>query len=74
MCQGQGFRGPKSHHEALKLRPSLRHPAAVSKQGGEEVCGSPMASTKEILNVVPGIQASPVELKEHWLERPKDWS
>lgn len=69
MCQGQGFRGPKSHHEALKLRPNLRHPAA-----GEEVCGSPMASTKEILNVVPGIQASPVKLKVHWLERPKDLS
>lgn len=47
MRQGQGFRGPKSHHEALKLRPSLRHSAAVSKQG-EEVCRNPVALTKEI--------------------------
>lgn len=69
---GQGCRGPKSHCEALKLRPGLRHTAAVPKQGREEVSGSPVASTKEIQNKVLGSQASPVKLKEHWLEIPKD--
>lgn len=44
------------------MKPSLRHPAAVSRQGREKVCGSPMASKREILNMSLGIWAALMKL------------